>query len=123
MKQKPKNLNLFNLKLSVMALVSILHRISGILLFLLIPCVLFILKISLASEVNFIIVKNYFSIIFVKICLIFFLSLLIYHLFAGIRHIFMDFGMWENKKGGIRSAKGVLYFFSLFVLIMGVFIW
>jgi succinate dehydrogenase / fumarate reductase cytochrome b subunit len=122
-KQRPKNLNLFNMRLPITAFVSILHRISGILLFFFIPFVLFILRNFLISEVNFIIIKSYFSMIIVKIFLITFLSVLIFHLFAGIRHILMDYGMYEDKNGGNNSAKNVLYLFGLFFLITGVFIW
>ena len=123
MKQRPKNLNLLNVKLPITALVSVIHRISGILLFFLIPFILFILRSSLMSEVDFMLIKSYFSMIFVKIFLMFFLSLLIFHVFAGYRHIFMDYGMYEDKNGGINSSKVVLYLFVLFFFITGVFIW
>ncbi|HFL8794925.1 MAG TPA: succinate dehydrogenase, cytochrome b556 subunit [Candidatus Azosocius sp. HAIN] len=123
MDKRPKNLNLFVFKFPITALVSIFHRVSGVLLFLLVPFILFVLKNSLLSEVNFIILKSYFSLAIIKIFFILFLSLLIFHLFAGVRHMLMDYGFYEDKIGGFISAKFVFVFFSLFVLITGVFIW
>lgn len=123
MKERPKNLNLFNMRIPITAIVSIMHRISGILLFFLIPFILFILRESLISEVNFILIKSYFSMILVKIFLLIFLSLLIYHVFAGWRHILMDYGFYEFKDGGFYTSKIVLLLFVLFFLITGVFIW
>lgn len=123
MVQRPRNLNLFNLKLPISAFVSVSHRISGILLFFLIPFILFILRSALTSEVDFMVVKSYCSMFFVKIGFIFFLSLLIIHVFAGFRHILMDYGFYEDKKGGIYSSKAVLFLFFVFFLITGIFIW
>ena len=123
MKERPKNLNLFNMRIPITAVISIMHRVSGILLFFLIPFILYILRESLISEVNFIIIKSYFSIFLVKIFLMFFLSLLIYHVFAGWRHILMDYGFYECKNGGIYTSKIVLFLFVFFFFITGVFIW
>ncbi len=52
-KKRPINLDLSSLKFPPMAIASILHRVSGVLIFLLFPFVLFILGCSLQSEESF----------------------------------------------------------------------
>ena len=107
--KRPVNLPLsqvisVNLK-SPVAIASILHRISGVVLFLLIPALLYVLQRSLASPEEFDIVHNE---IFGNICVQFvvwvFLAGLIYHLFAGIKHLLADVGVAEELESGRTAA-------------------
>lgn len=90
MREKPVNLNLFTVAFPVTAVASILHRISGLLLFLMIPLLLNLLNY----------VKNGYRIelsIMARFLIWLGLSALIYHLFAGVRHLIMDMGFGEDK--------------------------
>ncbi|MDE2421554.1 MAG: succinate dehydrogenase, cytochrome b556 subunit [Gammaproteobacteria bacterium] len=124
--KRPVNLPLsqvisVNLK-SPVAIASILHRISGVVLFLLIPALLYVLQRSLASPQEFDVVHNE---IFGNICVRFvvwvFLAGLIYHLFAGIKHLFADIGVAEELESG-RTAAWLMLAASG-VGIVAAFIW
>lgn len=116
---RPVNLSLstvvaVNLK-SPVSIASILHRISGVVIFLLIPVLLYVLQESLASEQAFIAVKTDVlggliggGLVFVA------LAGLIFHLIAGGKHLVQDFGIGESLQGGrlfAWLALGLAFFF------------
>jgi len=82
------NLNLLNLPLP--GLVSILHRISGALLFLGLVWFLFLLDMSLASEEGYARFARYVSQPPVKLALLGLLWAYLHHFCAGIRYLFLD---------------------------------
>jgi len=97
-RDRPINLKLFTLKFPVTAIASILHRISGFILFLLIPFFLSMLQaIMFFPELfaEFYINKLFLGLIGVA---------LLYHLFAGVRHLIMDCGYGETKEVARLSA-------------------
>ncbi len=107
--QRPVNLNFFTIHFPIAAIVSILHRLSGIFIALGIPALLMLLKTSLESKQQWdslgVFFKNPWAIGVLSI----FLFALIYHSIAGIRHLFMDIGIGDSKKGGRRGALLVLF--------------
>lgn len=88
--KRPKNLNLLTIKLPINALVSILHRASGVLLFLLLPFMLLAMQLSLASESGFLMLGQLFGHWMVKLCLIACSWAFFHHFYAGIRHLLQD---------------------------------
>jgi succinate dehydrogenase / fumarate reductase cytochrome b subunit len=82
------DLNLLHLPLP--GLVSILHRISGALLFLGLVWFLFLLDMSLASEQGYARFAHYVSQPVVKLALLVFLWAYLHHFCAGIRYLFLD---------------------------------
>lgn len=102
MRDRPVNLKLFTLKFPVTAIASILHRISGFILFLLIPFFLSMLQAIMYFPELF----SEFSIN--KVLLVMVCTALIYHLFAGVRHLIMDCGYGETKAVARLSAYLVL---------------
>jgi succinate dehydrogenase / fumarate reductase cytochrome b subunit len=82
------NLNLLNLPLP--GVVSILHRISGALLFLFVAWLLYLLDSSLASPEGFDDVKRALSGPLTKLVLLGLLWAFMHHLCAGIRYLFLD---------------------------------
>lgn len=105
MKQRPVNLNLFTMHFPITALVSITHRISGVLLFFMIPLGLWLLQQSLLNEQTFAMVRGLLSHWLVKFVAWGILTGLFYHLFAGIRHLLMDCHIGETWQGGRQGAK------------------
>jgi len=85
-----KNLNLFTIKLSVNALVSILHRVAGVALFLLLPLTLFTLQQSLSSEASYQALGQLFGHWMVKLFLIACSWAFFHHSYAGVRHLLQD---------------------------------
>lgn len=102
---RPVNLSLstvlaVNMK-SPVAIASILHRISGVVIFLLIPVLLYVLQQSLASEAAFAAVKTDVLGGLVGGFLVFVaLAGLIYHFVVGAKHLVQDFGIGETLEGG-----------------------
>lgn len=70
--------------------VSILHRASGALLFLLLPFSLYLFEQSLTSEISFAVLKGFASNTFVKIVVLVLAAAFLFHFFAGLRHLLMD---------------------------------
>jgi len=86
---RPINLNLLTIRFPVMAVASILHRVSGVLVFLFIPCLLWTLRESLLSERAFNGLKAHFSGFWAASVLWVFLVALTFHIFAGLRPIIL----------------------------------
>lgn len=121
MRTRPINLNLLKFHFPLPAIVSILHRISGLLLIILIPFLLFTLQESLDSAESFETLKGYFSHPLLKGGLWVFICALGYHLLAGIRHLLMDMQIGDSLRAGRFSAKIVIIL--AVVLVIGAGFW
>jgi succinate dehydrogenase / fumarate reductase cytochrome b subunit len=97
-----------NYKQPPSALVSILHRISGLGLFLFLPFLLYLFQESLRSEISFAHFKGVFEHPFVKIILLGLSWAYLHHFCAGIRHLFMDSHMALDKLASQKTARWVL---------------
>ena len=99
----PKYLNLFVLgpRMSITAKTSILHRLSGIILVLAIPFVLYVLKQSLVSSNMYDIFSSCWNGIFLKVVVIILLWGLVFHICSGIRFLLLDI----NKGMQLKTAK------------------
>ncbi len=91
-----------------MAFVSILHRISGVLVFLLIPLLLSALGRSLASPEGLAQVKDAWSTPIYQLFVWAFIGGMIFHLFAGIRHLLMDIHIGDSLCAGRLGARLVI---------------
>ena len=118
MSKQHKNLNLFSIRLPLPAMVSILHRLSGVLLFLLMPLLTWAFCNSISSDLNF----NKTALILntwpVKIILIFFIWALIHHLMAGLRHLLLDLQIGSDLIIARFSSKTVLLISFLLTVIL-----
>lgn len=94
-------------RLPLAGLVSILHRASGLLMFLLLPFVLYLLDLSLTSETTFDYLAGFTSGWFVKLVIWALVWAYLHHFSAGIRHLFMDFHFGVDKDSGRKSAVTV----------------
>lgn len=94
-------------RLPLAGIVSILHRISGILMFLLLPFILFLLDKSLTSEISFEYLKGFTSNLLVKLIILALSWAYLHHFCAGIRHLVMDMHIGVDKDSGRKSAVGV----------------
>lgn len=118
MKKRPVFLNILQIRLPMTAVVSILHRISGLGLFILLPGLFCVWQNSLSSPEGFLGVQSYLSRGWVKTLVWLFLAGLFYHLFAGIRHLVMDCGALESRAHSRITAGLVLMVSSLFGLVL-----
>ncbi|MFA6302408.1 MAG: succinate dehydrogenase, cytochrome b556 subunit [Legionella sp.] len=122
-KKRPVNLDLATLKFPPMAIASILHRISGILLFLLTPVLLFLVGKSLHSEESFMQTKALIASPIYKLILWAFAAAFFYHVIAGIRHVIMDIGFGEHLGTARRTAILVIALAVIATLFLGIWIW
>jgi len=120
---RPMNLNLFTMKFPVTAIASILHRMSGVLLFLFIPLVLWWLQQSLLSQQDYNALLMHLNSAAIKYVVWIFLAGLLFHLFAGIRHLMMDAGFAESLKAGRFTSYVVIGVSLIFIILAGVWLW
>lgn len=121
--QRPVNLDLRTIKLPITAYTSILHRISGVILFVGIAVLLYALGKSLASEEGFDEVKACLTSPLAKFVIWGLLSALLYHLVAGVRHLVMDVGVGETLEGGKLGSKIVIAISAVLIVLAGVWVW
>lgn len=99
---------LSNYRLPLAGVVSILHRVSGALMFLLLPVILYLLQLSISSEMTFAhfagIVENPLA----KLVLLALIWAYLQHFCAGVRHLFMDMHIAIEKDSARQSATIVL---------------
>ncbi len=122
-REQPINLELASLKFPVTAIVSILHRISGIALFLLTPVMLYWLHLSLASEISFAELGAQLETSLWKFVLWIFSAALLYHVLAGMRHVLMDIGWGEALSSARMSAMTLIVLSVIGAICLGVLIW
>ncbi|MBV8666964.1 MAG: succinate dehydrogenase, cytochrome b556 subunit [Burkholderiaceae bacterium] len=96
-----------NYRMPLASIVSILHRISGFLLFLLLPFLLYLLDQSLLSEDTFAYLKGFTSGVFVKLIILALSWAYLHHFCAGIRHLIMDMHIGLDKDSARKSSVGV----------------
>jgi succinate dehydrogenase / fumarate reductase, cytochrome b subunit len=108
---------LANYRWPIAAITSGMHRISGFLLFLLLPFILYLLDQSLTSESTFEYFRGFVSNGFVKLVLLAIIWGYLHHFFAGIRHLIMDTHLGLDKDSARKSAATVLAV-SLFLTVL-----
>lgn len=121
--QRPVNLDLRTIKLPITTYTSILHRISGIILFIGLAIMLYALGKSLGSEEGFGEVKACLTSPLAKFVTWGLLSALLYHLVAGVRHLIMDMGIGETLEGGKLGSKIVIVISVVLIVLVGVWVW
>ena len=122
-KERPINLDLRTIKFPMVAIASILHRISGFLLFFLIPLALWLLQCSLSSHQAFLWLSRELQHPVLKFILWAFVVALVYHLLAGIRHLFMDIGVGDTLIGGRRTVLVVFILAVILMILAGWWLW
>lgn len=91
-------------RLPAPGMVSIMHRISGALMFLLLALVIWLLQLSLTSELSFTRLKEVASHWWVKLILVALVWALLHHLVAGIRYLLLDLHIGVEKAASVKSA-------------------
>jgi succinate dehydrogenase / fumarate reductase cytochrome b subunit len=119
--KRPVNLSIPTIHLPITGYVSILHRISGIVLIAALGVFLYLLHFSLASAHDFANVVHIVTSLPCKIVIGALMAALIYHSCAGVRHLIMDMGYGESLKGGVLGAQ--LTFGVAVVLILISLVW
>jgi succinate dehydrogenase / fumarate reductase cytochrome b subunit len=115
--QRPKFLNLLQIRLPITAVASILHRISGILLFLILPFVIYDLGLSLKSEDGFKLVLESLNRPALQMLGALAVTAVCYHLISGIRFLLLDLGLGHKLQTSRWSARIVIYLAIIMLLL------
>lgn len=131
-----RNINAFtdlpSYRLPLAALVSILHRISGAIMFMLLPFIIWMFDVSVSSEISFDRLKRVFNVgiplsreamlpgWFMKLVVLVLIWAFMHHLIAGLRHLWMDISHEAvSKSFGKSSATATLAFSIGLTVIFG----
>ncbi len=107
--------------------VSILHRVSGVLMFLLMPFIIWMFDTSLSSEFSFARFRAAFNVglwifpgFLIKLVALALIWAYLHHLIAGVRHLWMDVSHAAvSKEFGRTSALATLASSILLTLVLG----
>ena len=119
-KPRPKNLDLKTIRLPLPGFVSILHRISGAGLFLMLPVLLWLFQSSLTSADTFDSFKAFVSNPVAKLLLLGLIWAYMHHFCAGLRFIALDFHMGLDLETARMTSKLVLGVSLIATAIIGV---
>ena len=104
-------------RLPLAAKVSILHRVSGALLFVFLPFLLYLFDQSLSSELSFEGFKLFLSNIVVKLVMLVLAWAFLFHFCAGVRHLLMDTNHESvSKENGKRTSIVVFVVSSILTI-------
>lgn len=122
-KQRPINLDLSTISLPATAKASIIHRVTGVAMFFALLFVIWAWATSLQSAEGFDYVKSLLNSHLAKFIAWGTITVLIYHLIGGIRHLIMDMGHWEELESGNLSANITIGLWIVLAVLAGVWLW
>lgn len=120
---RPRNLYLTSTRLPLPALVSILHRASGFLLFLAIPLMLLVLQATLESQQQFDWVMGVLADPLVRVLVLVGGLAGGHHLFAGLRHLALNMHWGHGLVKARRSSWLVFLLDAVLTICMAVWLW
>ena len=113
-------------RLPLAGLVSILHRLSGLVMFVLLPFIIWMFDTSLTSEISYSqfasVFKNGTGLLggwFYKLVALALIWSYLHHVIAGLRHLWMDATHSVSKEFGRQSAIVTLVVSVVFTLALG----
>ena len=122
-KSRPVFLEIPNIRLPIPGIVSILHRISGVILFVMLPVLLYLLSGTLSRESAFETYRAIVSNPLVKLILIGVLWAYLHHFLAGIRFLFLDAHKGLELNTARNTAKLVFTAALVLTVILGALLW
>ncbi|UIP29446.1 succinate dehydrogenase cytochrome b556 subunit [Photobacterium sp. TLY01] len=122
-KPRPVNLDLQTIRFPLTAISSILHRVSGVITFVSLAILLWLLNLSLSSPQGFAEAADIVDSFFVKFILWGVLTALFYHIVLGVRHLMMDMGYFEELESGTTSAKISFAIVAVLSVFAGGLVW
>lgn len=102
--KRPKYLNLLRIRLPIPGIVSFAHRVSGVLMFLSVPFMVYLLHLSTSGESGFSETKQLLGTPFIKLFLLILAWSVYHHLFAGVRYLLIDMDVGVEKPTALATA-------------------
>lgn len=121
--ERPVNLNLFAFHWPLAALASIVHRVTGVMLFAGMAFLLYGLSLALQSEAGLAQAKLLLTYPLGKFIAWGILTLVGYHFSAGVKHLLMDFGFAETLPGSRAAAQATIALGVLWATLAGIWVW
>ena len=113
-------------RLPLAGVVSILHRVSGVIMFVLLPCLIWLFDVSVTSEISY---ERFTSVFvagvgflpgwFIKLGVLVLIWAFLHHFIAGVRHLWMDATHSVTKELGRSSAVVTLASSLLLTVVLG----
>ena len=122
-KSRPVFLEIPNIRLPIPGIVSILHRISGVILFVMLPVLLYLLSGTLSRESAFETYRAIVSNPLVKLILIGVLWAYLHHLLAGVRFLLLDAHKGLELNTARNTAKLVVTAALVLTVVLGALLW
>jgi succinate dehydrogenase / fumarate reductase cytochrome b subunit len=122
-KPRPRYLDLLRIRLPLPGVLSILHRVSGLVLLIALPFLLAALQCSLASEEGYAETARVLGHPFSKLILWGLAWAFFHHLCAGIRHLLLDIHIGIELAAARASAMAAFIVSLLMTLIFGAWLW
>ena len=122
LKERPKYLDLTKIRLPIPGIVSILHRISGVVLFFFLPLLIFLLDRSLSSAESFVTYLVVLNNPMMRLVLVGLLWAYMHHFCAGIRFLFLDIHKGLELQTARASSKIVLVVSLVLTIVLGIFL-
>ena len=122
-KSRPVNLDLQTMRFPLTAIASILHRVSGVITFVAVAILLWLLNLSLSSPKGFTTAVSITDSGLVTLMLWGILTALFYHIVLGVRHLLMDLGYFEEMETGLVSTKVSFVIVAILSVFAGVLVW
>jgi len=120
---RPKHLALHKIKLPLSGYVSILHRISGVLLFLALPLLLLLLDQSLRSIETYTNLTENLAHPVLKLMLLGLLWAFLHHFCAGLRYLAIDLHLLPSLAAARASSRWVLAVSLTLTVVLGAKLW
>jgi len=124
-RERPVNINLSPtaFRWPVTAIASILHRLTGAVLFVAIAFLLYLLQVALPSEQGFAEALALLEGTSAKLLLWATLALVIYHLVAGIKHLLLDLHIGDTFEAASAASWAVIVISAVLIALTGAWIW
>jgi succinate dehydrogenase / fumarate reductase cytochrome b subunit len=122
-KPRPKHLALHQIKLPLPGIVSILHRVSGLLLFIALPLLLLMLQYSLRSIETYTQLMDVLANPLLKLMLLGLLWAFMHHFCAGLRYLAIDAHLVRDLAQARNSSKVVMVVSLALTIFVGVKLW
>ena len=115
--KRPFFLNLIKIRLPVAGFVSFLHRVSGLLMFLAMPLLVYLFDLSLQGDRGYQRTVEILQLPIIQLICLGVLWSIVHHLLAGIRFLFIDFDI------GVEKKPANLFSWLVLALEAVIFIW
>lgn len=115
---RPVYLNLLQIRLPIAGIMSIIHRITGVLMFLATPFIIYVLDLSLSTPQGFVRAAELLHSGLGLLVIFGMLWGLLHHLLAGIRYLLLDIHIGIDKPYYRYSAWAVMIASPLLALIL-----